>query len=246
MVNFFINAQRSCRVRACSSSCATAEAMGHACASERGGVQSVERRAERVPARNRKKEPSASSKGGAGARAKVHREAVCRTRFVPALFGIDRLMVQIAAVLGEAVAADQRIPFTLNGSADGCMIACFILSGKRRRVRNALRCACARGQPLGAGPAQIDEYPVLERTKGGTRPRTAVACVCTTRSAGAGARGRQPDTLVLFRSDKVLHRVAPSHERWRFTFTLFLLGEYRDGEGYRNVGFERDRFFSFC
>lgn len=35
-------------------------------------------------------------------------------------------------------------------------------------------------------------------------------------------------TLVLFRSDKVLHRVAPAHA-WRCAFTLFLLGEYHDG-----------------
>ena len=36
------------------------------------------------------------------------------------------------------------------------------------------------------------------------------------------------DTMVLFRSDKVLHRVAPSY-RWRTALTVFLTGAYRDG-----------------
>lgn len=142
----------------------------------------------------------------------------------PALLELDATMEEVALALGQAVERERRLPFTISSRADG-MIATFPGGGAEYGCH--LDSNVHGGYKSGLDPRKLTT--ILYLNEGWDAERDG-GCLCMHDPEHSCWRTVTPvaDTLVIFRADKVLHRVAASHAQ-RHALTVFLLGAYRDG-----------------
>ena len=141
----------------------------------------------------------------------------------PALHALDSTMEQIAVALGGAIERERRLPFALTGRAD-MMVACFPGGGAEYGMH--LDAHLHGGSHSGQDPRKLTSILYINREW--EEEHGGALCMHDATHACWRTVLPRADTLVLFRSDQVLHRVARAFE-WRLALTVFLLGEYRDG-----------------
>ena len=142
----------------------------------------------------------------------------------PSLHALDFYMERVAMAVGEAVERESRLPFTITGRSD-TMVAIF--PGEGAEYGAHLDSNLHGGFNSGIDPRKLT---MLLYANEGWQEASDGGQLCMHDASDDCWRTVAPnaDTLVLFRSDKVLHRVAPSF-RWRTALTIFLTGAYRDG-----------------
>ena len=128
----------------------------------------------------------------------------------------------MGVALGSVLAArPTMLPFALTGRTDG-LIACFPGDGASYGAH--LDSNLHGGYNSGVDPRKVTAIAYLNA---GWAVADGGALCLHDRHAGCWHTvAPSRDTLVLFRSDQVLHRVAPSYG-WRLALTIFLTGEYR-------------------
>lgn len=152
----------------------------------------------------------------------VHDETVLGGGSVawPALHALDAQMERVAIAIAGAVANEPRLPFDVQGRSDS-MIACFPGGGAEYGAH--LDSNLHGGSQEGLDPRKLTciAYPNADWDE------AAGGALCIhDRERGCWWRHvPHADTLVVFRSDRVLHRVSPAY-RWRLALTVFLTGEY--------------------
>lgn len=117
-----------------------------------------------------------------------------------------------------------RLPFTLSGRAD-MMVACFPGGGAEYGMH--LDAHIHRGYNSGVDPRKLTSILYLNAAWD-AEAHGGELCMHDPEHECWRTVAPRADTLVLFRSDRVLHRVAKAFA-WRLALTVFLLGEYRDG-----------------
>lgn len=142
----------------------------------------------------------------------------------PSLHALDGCMERVAVAVGGAVERESRLPFTISGRSD-MMVATF--PGEGAEYGAHLDSNLHGGFNSGLDPRKLT---MLLYVNEGWQEASDGGQLCMHDASHECWRTVAPcaDTLVLFRSDKVLHRVAPSY-RWRTALTIFLMGAYRDG-----------------
>jgi len=140
----------------------------------------------------------------------------------PALFAMDDTMTTLAVKLAAAVEKERRLPFTLQGRSDA-MIACFPGGGTEYGAH--LDSNLEGSAQHGLDPRKVTS--ILYLNEDWKEVDGGALCLHDPRQLCWHTVLPQADTLVFFRADRVLHRVAPCH-RWRLALTVFLSGTYRD------------------
>ena len=144
-----------------------------------------------------------------------------------ALFELDETLVMIAGAVGACVASEAGLPFDVTGSTD-TMVAIFPGGGAQYGAH--LDSNLHGGYNSGKDPRKLTCILYInEEVDGGE------LCLHDPENGCWHTVSPRRDSLVIFRSDRVLHRVAPSY-RWRTALTVFLTGPYRDDGRANMVG----------
>ena len=155
----------------------------------------------------------------------VHDETVLRggaSRW-PALYELDSAIERVGVALAQtAKKYPSLLPFELTGSSDG-MIACF--PGNGAEYGPHLDSNLHRGHNSGLDPRKLTCICYLNA--GWREADGGALCIHDPEGSCWHTVLPSADTLVLFRSDLVLHRVAAAH-KWRHALTVFFQGEYTD------------------